>query len=519
MKFMLGVDIGTQGSKGVLINEDLKIVADCYLEHEPSVPNPGWAEQDADSVWWSDFLEIVRRLIRETSVAPDDISCVGCSGVSPCVLPVDSDGKPLRPAILYSDTRVSEGLQQEVMNILAANPQITMRNPLSSQSVAPKVLWLRHNEPRTWHNMYKLFTTTNYIIYKLTGNFVLDYSQAALYEPLYNYDKMDWSEQVCQAFGMTRKQLPKLGKPTEIAGTVIKRAAEQSGLAAGTPVIISTSDGLSEMISVGGYQDDRLALIYGSTGAMGATFHKAPVMRDLSVVPHPLFSNRHMILASTATAGILTSWFLKNFGSLEAQRAKQKGINAYKSLSREAEKISPGSDGLVVLPYFSGERTPLNDLRARGVLFGLTLYHTKAHIYRALLEGIAYSFKHNLEAMKNYTGNITNVIASGGGTKSELWVQIVSDVIGQDQLIPIIPTGAEIGTAYLCGIAVGLVKNLDRLGRHALENARKVSTRADFYQVYKSYYEIYRNLYFNTRSDMHHLSELGKQIRKGRMSA
>jgi xylulokinase len=514
MRFILGIDVGSQGAKGVLMTEDLEIAAHCYVEHDVSVPKPGWVEQDGESIWWGAVLEVVRRLFQGISISRDDVCCMGCSAVSSCVLAVDRNDRALHPAILYNDTRAGDSFQQEVADIVAANSCIAMRNPLSSQSIAPKILWLKHHRPNILYNMDKLFTATSYIVYRLTGNFILDYPQAALYEPLYNYDERDWDEKASQAFGMTRKKLPRLGNPTEIAGTLTKEAAQQTGLPVGLPVIVSTSDGLCEMISVTGYADNLLTLIYGSAGAMGTASHEAPVMRSLSVVPHPLRSDRHMILASTATAAILTNWFLKNFGWREKQQAAKRAVNPYELLSQKAENILPGSNGLILLPYFSGERTPINDLQARGVLFGLTLYHTKAHIYRALLEGVAYSFRHNLDIIKPYTRNVTDLIACGGGTKSRLWVQIVSDVTGEDQVVPMVSTGAEIGAAYLCGIATELIKNLDTVGLHTLRRARKVEAREEFHQLYTSYYNIYRELYSNTRSNMHALAKVNEQVQK-----
>jgi len=513
MGYMLGVDIGTQGIKGVLLDEAFNVAAKAYLEHDFIQPRPNWFEHDAEKTWWEGFRTVVHELLQRAPVSPGEIIGVGHSALAPCMLPVDEDGRPLRNAILYGvDTR-SQKEVMEIKQLLGEERTLEVtRKPLGTDHVPPKILWYKKNEPDHYAKTKRIFTASNYITYKLTGRFLLDYTQAAGFGPVYDFGKKQWNGEMCKLLGFSPGLLPELKNCYDLAGTVTPRASAETGLMAGTPVVIGSGDWATELISAGGFGPGEVTLVYGTTGIVSMATDRAPSVKGLSFTPHPILGNRFFANGGTSTFGALTKWFRDNFGDLEKIMQDRAGINAYTLLSCQAEKVPAGAEGLVILPYFSGERSPIYDPLAKGVILGLTTYHKRPHLYRALLEGTAYSFRHILEVFQKCGFDVSRVIACGGGANSSLWVQIIADVIGCDQSIPNIPTGSDIGSAYLAAKGTGLIGDLAAfIPSRRQKDARTVRADPQNHDRYTDYYRIYRSLYESVKSDMHALAELAEK--------
>lgn len=509
MRYIIGIDIGTQGTKGVVLNENLEIVARLYIEHGVSeMVRPGWAEHHPEEVWWNGFKYVLRGLLEKIPSGVQKIMGIGCSALGGCV-PLSADNIPLRAGILYNDTRNVKEVK-EMTEKLGENEILRIgKNVLSAQYIGPTILWFKKNEPRKFQQTDKILNPSNYITYKLTGNFVLDYSQAVYFNPFYDYERMTWSKEVCDEFSIPCSLLPKLKRPVDIAGKITKKVAQEIGLVSGTPVIVSTVDGLAEALSTGVFfEEGVMGLIYGTASSMAISVKEIPITKELLIRSHPLVPKQNIVGGATATTGALTKWFRDNFAYVEKEIQRRIRINTYELLSKEASQTPPGSDGLLVLPYFSGERTPINDARARGIIMGLTTYHSRGHVYRALLEGTAYALNHHFDLLESYGIKFSEIIASGGGTKSNLWVQIVSDVTKREQILPILSTGAEIGTAYLVAISLGVITDVQELRRKIRKGARKVTVNTDIHRVYQDYYKIYRGLYDKTKEDMHALADI-----------
>ena len=512
MGYILGVDIGTQGIKAVLMDESLQVVEKAYTEHHYLQPRHNWFEHEAEGTWWNGFKKIVGDLMAKAAVSPRDVLGIGCSALNTCMLPVDRDGRPLRNAILYGiDTRCKNEAV-EITELFGEDRIMELcKMPLTTQQIGPKLLWYKKNEPRLFERTHWVFTTSNYIAYKLTGRFVLDYSQAAFYGPLYDFDRAEWSEDSCDRLGIPRGFLPELMNSDDLAGTVTEKVANEMGFAPGTPVVVGTGDSITELVSAGGFGRGELTLIYGTTGIVSLITDTAPPMKELFILPHTLMKGYFIATGGTVATGGLTKWFRDNFGEIEKVMEGRTGTSAYALLGRQAGEIPVGSGGLVALPYFCGERTPIMDPLACGLIIGLTLFHTRAHIYRALLEAAAYSFRHHIEVCNNYGFEVNKVIACGGGAGSDLWVQIVSDVIGYDQEIPDLPLGSEIGAAYMAAKGVGLIDDIaatvQGLGR---ANTRTIRFDPENHRKYQDYYQIYRKLYPSVREEMHALTALAE---------
>lgn len=506
---LIGIDIGTSSAKGVLCEPNGNVLAKAEAGHTLSVPKPGWAEQDADEIWWSGFVRVCRELL-SGSWRGRDVAAVGVSGIGPCVLPVDERGRPLRPGILYGiDTRATSQI-----NALARSPGFDPIFALSgqiptTQSAGPKIRWIRENEPEVYARTHKVLSAPSYLIHRLTGEFVMSRHEASYFTPLIDLQRLEFDDRYAEAIAPV-ELMPRLAWSTEIAGVVTQSAADETGLVAGTPVNAGAIDAAAEALSVGVTEPGDLMLMYGSTCFF--------ILATDGPRPHPLVwatgyltPGSYSIGAGMATSGLLTKWFRDEFAAEERQGEAAGGPNAYAALADLAAGIRPGSDGLVALPYFSGERTPINDPDARGVIAGLTLQHSRGHLYRALLEGIAYGARHNLESFADIGAAVNRIVAVGGGVNNALWPQIVSDVTGRSQIIPDVKIGAAYGDAFLAGIASGVVPSLDLLREGWVRSAGTIVPDPDRTATYAEYYAVYRALYPAARDSLHRLAELGRR--------
>ncbi len=489
-ELLLGVDIGTASTKGVLARPDGEVLGIAERPHELLLPRPGWAEHDAEEMWWRDFTEICTELLEKAD--GDSVAAVCISGIGPCFLAADGDGQPLRPAILYGiDTRASEEVDELTRKY--GNADITKRcgNPLSAQSVGPKIFWLARNEPDVYEQTRYFFMAHTFVAHRLTGAYVLDHASASMCEPLYHTGENQWIEDWCEevAPGL---EMPELRWSAEIAGEITEQGAEATGLPEGIPVAVGSTDSFADSLSVGVSNPGDAIIIYGSTMSI-------IVIAEESLPSNNLWSNAHLfkgtynLSSGMATSGSLTGW-LKNISD----------DKPFEELTEEATEVAPGSDGLIVLPYFAGERTPLLDPNARGVMCGLTLSHGRGHLYRALLEATAFGARHLLEVVNETGGEGERVVAVGGGTKGGLWTQIISDITGITQRLPEQTVGASYGDAMLAGIASGL---LDRDARWT-SMADTVEPNAENRELYDELYSIYRDLYPATRSMVHALANI-----------
>lgn len=511
--YLLGVDIGTYASKAVITTAGGQIVGSLVKPHRLDIPRQGWAEHDAEAVWWGDFVHLTRRLLATTGIRPQDIAAVACSSIAPDVLPVDAECRPLRPGgILYGvDTRAAQEIAALEADLGVDAIFAQTGNSLSAQSTGPKILWLKQHEPDVYRRAHKFVTATSFLVARLTGRFVVDHLTGSFTAPLYDFRRRRYDTNFCPTI-VDLDRLPELRWATEIAGAVTPAAAAQTGLAAGTPVTVGTSDAAAEAVSVGVTQPGQMMLMYGSTLFFIQVLDQPLTDPRLWAAPY-LFEGSSALLAGMSTSGSLTRWLrdLLAAGLVQAEQdATDPGHeSAYTVLTREAAAVPAGCEGLVVLPYFSGERTPINDPQARGVYFGLTLAHTRAHLYRAALEGIGHGVRHHLDVMRSIHATPGEIIAVGGGAQSDLWLQIVSDICGVDQTLPAVVLGASYGDAFLAALGVGLAAGPDDI-RHWLAPARRVRPQPATAALYARYHAIYLRLYQQNQATMHELTQLAQ---------
>jgi xylulokinase len=523
MRFLIGVDIGTQGSKGALISEAGQILASCSIEQEVSVPRPGWAEHDAEHAWWDGFVEVVRGLLLRSQVDPEAISAIGISSLMPVMVPLDANQRPLRPAILYADTRAHHEMEEMNRDLTpsgdrAASGQFSAG--LTLQDLGPKILWYQRHEPERWRRTRSLLGAQAYVVAKLTGRQVIDATTAVGFRPFFDPVRREWDALTCSRYDVSLDILPEIIETTDFAGAVTPEAAAATGLAIGTPVIAGTIDFFAEMISTGADEAGDVVITYGTTLCIAALCNQpigecpglGTMLADSGALSD-LYPGLFSVGGGMVTSAALSRWFRDKFGQAERAAERELGISAYGLLGLEADAVPPGSDGLVVLPYFSGERTPIHDDQARGMIFGLTLAHGKGHIYRALLEGVAYGVEHHLHLMRDAGVPMRRIVATGGGSRSHLWTQIVSDVTGMSQVI-VAPSNSALGAAFLAGKAAGIFDRVSDVRRWA-KPEREVHPRENVHEVYQRYYSVYRRLYERTKEEMHELARLTAEASTG----
>jgi xylulokinase len=487
----LGIDLGTGSSKGLVTDAAGAVLARASRPHGMDLPRPGRAEVDAEAVWWGDVAALSRELTAR--VGGDRIAGVCVSGVGPCVLPCDAGLRPLRPAILYGiDTRATVEIAELTARYGAEAIVARGGKALSSQAAGPKLAWLRRHEPDVWASTAGWYSSNSYAVARLTGAYVLDHQTASQCDPLYDLAAADWARDVADEVA-PGVPLPALAWPGDVVGAVRPEAAAATGLRPGTPVVTGTVDAWAEAISVGVRRPGDLMLMYGSTFFLvqvvsGLRAHPS-VWATAGVEPGQL-----TLAAGTATSGSLTGWLREVTGGAP-----------YAELVAEAAAVPAGSDGLVVLPYFAGERTPLFDPRARGVIAGLTLRHGRGHLYRAALEGTALAIRQILGCLDEAAGEPAGrIVAVGGGTEGGLWTRIVSDVTGRAQVLPAQTVGAAYGGALLAAIGTGAVAPATDWTVRAGAVEPDPGTRG----VYDTLYRTFTELYPATRDQVHRLADI-----------
>jgi xylulokinase len=489
VELLLGIDLGTGSTKGLLVDPSGAVVASETISHSIELPRPGWAEVDAENLWWREVCDIGRKLTARVPLG-STVAAMCVSGVGPCLVLCDDALRPLRRAILYGiDTRASAEINSLTGELGADAILERAGTVLSSQAVGPKLEWVRRHEPEVFAEATHWYGSNSFISAKLTGEYVMDHHTASQCDPLYatrNFAwNTEWAQRICGHLPM-----PRLAWPSEIVGTVRHVAAEATGVPMGTPVIAGTVDAYAEAFSVGVRKPGDRMLMYGSTMFLVQiidAYFSDPVLWTTAGVER----NTLALAAGTSTAGSLIGWL-----------QSVTGCAPFPTLMAEARAIAPGSDGLVVLPYFAGERTPIFDPDARGVFAGLTLRHGRGHLFRAAYEGISFGVR---QIFEHFDGaqEATRTVAVGGGLTDLLWPQILTDVTGRPQLIPEQAIGASYGDALLAAIGIGLVPPDTDWAKIASELAPEPADHAR----YDGLYQTWRELYPATADVVHGLGE------------
>ena len=506
MDYLIGTDIGTSGTKTVLMDLRGNLIAQELVTYDLLTPRPLWAEQWPE-VWLSAAKRSIRRTVERAGVPANRVRGLCISGLyGGSGVPLDREMRPVRPCIIWMDRRAEEESRWVREHIPEKRLRRITHNGTDPYYGYLKQLWIKRHEPENWEKI-KLFLPPNaYVIYCLTGEVAIDYSSAGNLGGVFDMERRAWSEEMLEALGIPRSMMPeRLVASSEVVGPLRAEAARELGLPAGMPVCAGGVDCGVAAFGLGVFEPGEYVAAVG-TSMCAALIHDRPIPAEgLIEWPYVLDPLRlSYSFGGGATAGAVVKWFRDTFAAEEREAECAGGESAYAALDRAASEIPPGSGGLVVLPYFMGERSPLWDTDAKGVIFGLSLSHTRAHIYRAFLEAVAYSLRHTVEAAGECAGDY--ILLAGGLSRSPLWRQIFADVTGYPVVCPLCDVEANLGDVMLAGLGTGCL-TLEEL-RGWRTRAEPVRPNPEASAVYDRYYRIYRALYGDLKGEMRELSRL-----------
>ena len=483
MAYFLGIDSSTTGVKALLLDAQGAVAGTATTELPLSTPKPLWSEQNPVD-WWHGAVNSIRQVLAETGISGEDVAAIGMTGQMHGLTLLDGAGEVLRPAILWNDQRtgaecddIRARLGKEKLIKITGNDALT-------GFTAPKILWVQKNEPEVFAKAKHILLPKDYVRLKLTGSYATDRAGGAG-TLLFNLAARDWSAEVLEALQIPAEWLPPTHEGPEVTGQISAEAAEATGLKAGTPVVGGGGDQAAQAVGVGAVQPGIIALTLGTSGVVFASTPKPFVEPEgrLHAFCHAVPGRWHLM-------GVM----LSAAGSLRWYRDTVAAGTDFDTLLAPTAEVPPGSEGLLFLPYLTGERTPYPDPNARGVFFGLTLRHGKAHMTRAVLEGVTYGLRDSLELMRALGLSIQQVRASGGGARSPLWRHMLADVFDTEIVTVKVTEGAAYGAALLAGVGAGVYADVGEACETAVQVTGRTEPGSDV-SVYADYYPRYRALY------------------------
>ncbi len=466
--FLVGCDVGTSGTKAVVIDGEGKVYGEHYIPYELITQRPGWAEHDPED-YWRAVAGTIKASILQAGIDPHEIRGVCISAFAPACILVDKNQQPLQLSHIWMDRRgtaEAEYIREKIGEDRCFEVSGNIVDPYFG---IVKLLWEKNNRPELYRQAVKIQTASDYPRMKLTGKMIIDYSSASLMGVAYDIRNKKWDTSILEELEIDPAIMPDLYACDEVIGEVTKEAAEETGLIAGTPVVGGTVDCNAAWAAAGLYEDGDMSLTMGTAGCMGFVHKSDHFTKNMISIAHTIDSaHLYTTIAATTAFGSVTRYFRDTFGDLEKLIANYTDEDAYDLLSRQAEKVPTGSDGLITLPYFMGERTPMWDPIARSMVFGWSLSHTKAHLMRSFMEGAVFAIRDNFERIRE-SGLAMNepLILCEGGAKNPFWRQMLADVLGIRTGYMKEAKGAPYGDAVCAGVGVGVFKDFSEARANA----------------------------------------------------
>jgi len=512
--FLIGCDVGTSGTKSVIIDVEGNVLASHYIEYKLYTPRPSWAEHNPED-YWNAVADTMNACLKKSKVDPKEVKGVSISALSPGCILVDKDLKPMQYSHIWMDRRgvkesnwIKEHIgDQRVFDVCA--------NPIDPYYGTVKLLWEKNNRPELYKKTYKLQTAADYPAMKLTGKAVTDNNNAALIGIAFDIRKKQWDTDMLEEIGIDPEIMPDIYPCDHVIGEVTKEAAERTGLAVGTPVMAGAVDATASYLAGGAVEDGDWSLTMGTAGCMGAIHTDEAFAWNMINMPHAAYSeSMYASVGATIAFGSVTRYFRDTFAQYEKQFSNTIGVDVYDVMNVEAATAPVGSDGLVVIPYFSGERTPIWDPNARAVMFGWSLAHSRGHFLRALMEGAVYALYDNYVFMKESKVNVkTPLVVGEGGSKSDLWRQIVADVFNVPVAKMESNAGAPLGNALIAGVGVGIFKDYsmvkDWVQYSAINEPNKENNK-----IYMDLFGVYKEVYGGVKGQYNVLADILDKYRK-----
>jgi xylulokinase len=506
MKYIIGIDVGTSGTKTVLFDQYGAIIASALHGYDLIQPKNGWAEQDPQD-WWRATVLGIREVLNKSRIDPKDIAGIGLSGQMHGLVMLDASKNLLRNSIIWCDGR-SDGQAREIAQKCGNKIIEITANPAMPAFTAAKLLWVRENEPDVYRKCSHILLPKDYIRFKLTGVLATEVSDASGMQFL-DVPKRTWSGELCEMLEIDAKILPEVFESSYISGVISYEAAQETGLAVGTPVAGGAGDQAASAIGNGIIDKGRISDTLGSSGVVFAHTEQPliDILGRVHTFCHAVEGKWH-VMGVTQGAGLSLKWLKDNFYQAEIREAKEKNIEIYDLIMEQAQDIKIGADNLIFLPYLMGERTPHLDTAARGVFFGISNIHTKAHFARAVIEGVTYSQRDCLNILIEMGIQPEYIVAGGGGAKSPYWRQMLADNFRYDVYTLQQDAGGCLGVAILAGVGAGLYKDVKSACDSIIKLEDKKTPNFEASEKYDKYYEIYKSLYGDLKNRFKALSEV-----------
>ncbi len=491
MELLLGLDVGTSGCKAVLIAPDGSVRAEAISEYSMQIPRPGWAEQEPED-WWKATVESVRRVL--ASAGGDSIAGIGLTGQMHGLVLLDEAGKVLRPCIMWNDQRTASQCAEIEEKVGRARLIELAGKPALTGFTAGKILWVRENEPEIYRRARHVLLPKDYVRYRLTGEQAMDVADGSG-TLLLDVRRRAWSDELLKLLDIPYEWLPTLHECHEVVAVVSAEAESATGLRHETPVVAGAGDQAAQSIGTGIAREGTVSVTIGTSGVVFAATnrYRFDPTGELHAYCHAVPDTWHL-MGVTLSAGGSLRWFRDAVCEKEKAEAERTGRDVYDLITELAATAPAGSDGLLFLPYLTGERTPHADPDARGVFFGLSLRHTKAHMARAVLEGVTFSLRECLDLLCNLGQSCSRVRVSGGGSRSAFWRQMMADVFGTEIVEVNVTQGAAYGAALLAGVGTGVYPDAERaceLAVHETGSTKPGPNAGAYAEVYERYRALY----------------------------
>ena len=510
MAYLLGLDIGTTGTKTALFGEDGQLMASVTVDYPLYQPQNGWAEQDPED-WWDAVASGIRGVLAKSGITARDISGIGLSGQMHGLVMLDGEGRVLRRAILWCDQRTGE--ERDLVTRLAGAERLmaVTANPAQTGFTAAKILWVRRHEPELYAQCRHILLPKDYIRYRLTGEFATEVSDASGMQ-LLDVFNCCWSQEILDALDIDPVLLGRVSESPDITGQVSEEAARKTGLYPGTPVVGGAGDNAAAAVGTGTVRDGQAFTTIGTSGVVYA--HASHPSVDPQGRVHTFCSavpGEWHVMGVTQGAGLSLKWFADQFCVGEKQAAAGLGIDIYALLDQQAARVPIGSNRLLYLPYLMGERTPHLDPDARGVFFGLSASHTRQDMLRAVMEGVTFSLKDCLLILREMGLDIQEMLACGGGGASPLWRQMLADVFNNPVCTAISKEGPALGAALLAGVGTGIYKSVPEACDAVIRTASLQQPDPEAVKAYQASYTLYTRLYPALKECFANLKTIGKR--------
>ena len=499
MELLLGIDIGTSACKISLTRRDGTVVTDASEPYGVYYPEPYFVEQDADE-WWEAVCRGVRKCIDKSGCKPTDVVGIGIDGQSWSAIPIDRDGNVLARTPIWMDHRSERQCERLSREIGEDEIFSLCGNPLTSPYTTGKILWFRENMPDVFSHTYKILQSNAFIAYRLTGVTSHDVSQGY---GIHGFDmrRMEWNSDMLSRMEIPVSILPDLYPCHGVIGKVTESAAKLCGLAAGIPVVAGGVDSAAAALGAGALHGGETQEQGGQSGGMSVCSDEYASDPRLILCAH-VVPGKWLLQGGTTGGGGVMRWITQEFAAYEREHEAEVGKGAMAQLDDLAAVVSPGSDGLVFLPYMAGERTPIWDAKAKGVFYGMDFSKTRGHFLRAAMEGVAFSLRHNLDVAESAGATVSLMAATGGCANSRLWTQIKADVTGKPITVPGSDNSTNLGAAMLAGVGIGMYRDFEDAVASTVRVTRRHDPDPSVKTAYDKNYEIYLELYEKLRDTM-----------------